>query len=167
MEQHTLWLPVVGYEGLYEVSEAGDVRRLAASSHRPANWVVSTHTVRGNYRQIHVADASGLRKQKMVHRLVAEAFLGPALGREVRHLDGDPTNNRLSNLRWGTHSENEFDKVAHGNHKEARKTHCPRNHPYSGANLRLDYRGYRICRACERIRARLNKLRLTTSHTTN
>lgn len=53
-----------------------------------------------------------------VHQVVADAFLGPRPGKhEVRHLDGDPTNNRPSNLLYGTHAENEADKKVHGTHK--------------------------------------------------
>ena len=51
-----------------------------------------------------------------VHRLVLEAFVGPCPeGLEACHSpDRDRTNNRLSNLRWGTREDNEADKVAHG-----------------------------------------------------
>lgn len=55
------------------------------------------------------------RFNKMVHRLVLETFVGPCPpGMECRHLDGDKQNNRLDNLCWGTHQENEKDKVRHG-----------------------------------------------------
>jgi hypothetical protein len=50
-----------------------------------------------------------------VHTLVLLAFIGPRpKGLECRHLNGDPTDNRLVNLRWGTRSENEADKARHG-----------------------------------------------------
>ena len=51
-----------------------------------------------------------------VHRLVALAFLGPAPFDDavVAHWDGDPTNNRVENLRWATRVENEADKARHG-----------------------------------------------------
>lgn len=50
-----------------------------------------------------------------VHRLVCEAFNGPApAGAECRHLDGDKKNNTPANLKWGTHGENHADKIAHG-----------------------------------------------------
>lgn len=56
------------------------------------------------------------RKTRRVHSLVALAFLGevPEGCTLVRHLDGDNTNNNLSNLKWGTLSENMYDRVAHG-----------------------------------------------------
>lgn len=52
----------------------------------------------------------------LVHRIVATVFHGQAPFREaeVRHLDGDPTNNDPSNLAWGTHSENMQDMIGHG-----------------------------------------------------
>jgi len=52
---------------------------------------------------------------RRVHRLVLEAFVGPCPPRsEGLHRDGNNGNNKLSNLRWGTRSENEMDKVLHG-----------------------------------------------------
>ena len=52
---------------------------------------------------------------KYVHRLMLETFVGPCPpGMECRHLNGDPTDNRLCNLVWGTHSENIKDMYRHG-----------------------------------------------------
>src|SRR4051794_38431819 len=52
---------------------------------------------------------------RFIHRLVLEAFVGPCPdGLECRHLDGDPGNNLLSNLKWGTRLENFQDSVKHG-----------------------------------------------------
>jgi hypothetical protein len=59
-----------------------------------------------------------------VHKLICEAFLGPKPdGLITRHLDGDPTNNKLSNLAYGTHKENEEDKRKHGNTMLGEKHH--------------------------------------------
>lgn len=64
----------------------------------------------------HVALSDGERKKSYpVHTLVLLAWIGPRPeGMECRHLDGNPGNNRLSNLQWGTHLENEMDKRRHG-----------------------------------------------------
>ena len=52
---------------------------------------------------------------RMVHRLVLEAFAGPCPeGMECLHGDGNPANNRLDNLRWGTKKENQADSARHG-----------------------------------------------------
>ena len=53
--------------------------------------------------------------REYVHRMVCEAFHGPApTGAQVRHLDGDNRNNKPENLAWGTIKENYADKVRHG-----------------------------------------------------
>lgn len=58
----------------------------------------------------------GNHKQVFIHRLVAIAFNGPQPSDKplVRHLNDDRTDNRASNLCWGTHSENMRDMVNHG-----------------------------------------------------
>ncbi|GAC81679.1 HNH endonuclease [Gordonia malaquae] len=87
-----------------------------------------------------------------VHRLVMETFVGPCpSGMEVRHLNGEPADNRLENLAYGTRSENVLDSVAHGTYRNANsaKTHCPRGHEYVDSNVYIDPRGSRRCRACK------------------
>ena len=93
----------------------------------------------------------GRQARRTVHSLVAEAFLGPRPGEgvEVRHLNGDMTDNRLENLTYGTRSDNRNDTVVHGRHPMARKTHCTKGHPLSGENLRFDSSGHRVCRTCK------------------
>jgi len=85
-----------------------------------------------------------------VHRLVAAAFLGPCpTGMEVRHLDGDPTNNDVANLRYGTGSENCQDITRHGRNYWLNKRSCPQGHPYSAHNTYHEpANGYRRCRTC-------------------
>lgn len=56
----------------------------------------------------------GGRRQEYLHRLILLAFVGkPDPGQETRHLDGNPANNRLDNLAWGTKQENAADRVRH------------------------------------------------------
>ena len=63
--------------------------------------------------------------QKLVHQLVLDAFVGPRPdGMECRHLNGNPQDNRLDNLKWGTHSENQKDAVLHGTHVNNRGSRC-------------------------------------------
>lgn len=85
-----------------------------------------------------------------------EAFVGPRPeGLEVRHLDGDPSNNVLSNLTYGTRSDQRMDDVRNGVHPTASKTHCPQGHPYSGDNLYVQKTdGARRCKICMRERQR-------------
>ena len=56
----------------------------------------------------------GRNTKVSIHRVVAEVFLVRSPGAQVRHLDGDPHNNAVSNLRWGTARENAADRDAHG-----------------------------------------------------
>lgn len=111
------WLPVAGYEGLYEVSDLGRVRsvaRMAVGVNRRVPERILTSSWRGRY--LAVSMHSGLRqKNNSVHLLVLAAFVGPRPeDQEGRHLDGDRSNNRLPNLAWGTKLENEADKDRHG-----------------------------------------------------
>jgi hypothetical protein len=71
----------------------------------------------------HLSVVLGRRNTRMVHTLVLEAFVGPRPpGKEACHGNGQPGDNRLSNLRWGTRSENIADAVRHGTwHSEKRK----------------------------------------------
>lgn len=67
------------------------------------------------YMVIVLVDSARVRRTRLVHRLVLEAFVGPCPdGMECRHLDGNAKNNHLSNLAWGTPAENCDDKRKHG-----------------------------------------------------
>lgn len=69
----------------------------------------------GKYPSVGIRRTDGRTRTHYVHRLVLEAFYGPpGAGQEARHLDGDPTNNTLANLAWGTRHENHADKRVHG-----------------------------------------------------
>lgn len=108
------WRAVPGFEGIYEVSDHGRVRnreRLLRPSRQQ----------RG-----HMLVALGTTAQRYVHRLVLEAFVGPAKGMECRHLNGNPADNRLVNLTWGTRLENMADRTRLGEHNAPRGTRNPR-----------------------------------------
>ena len=119
-----IWKAVVGYENFYEVSDGGRVRSL---DHYVSHWRGGQRLVRGTLRYtpslgaypgVHLSK-NGHTKMHTVHRLVAEAFLGPCPeGLEVAHNDGVPTNSRLENLRYATRSDNNKDKVRHGTHRK-------------------------------------------------
>ena len=102
------WKAVPGYEGLYEVSDQGRVRSFARYK--------SGRILRpGRMPQGHMSVALGRGNSQCVHKLVLLTFVGPAPDRhECCHNNGDPSDNRLENLRWGTRSENIRDAVRHG-----------------------------------------------------
>jgi hypothetical protein len=143
------WRPVVGYEGRYEVSDTGIVRSFLG---RNVIYLVPIKMHRGHLTVS--LCKNGKMAPQFIHRLVLEAFVGPCPpGMMCRHLNGDPSDNDLENLRWGTASENGLDTVLHGKHHQKLKTHCPQGHEYAGDNLRV-HGTRRVCRACQIARAR-------------
>ena len=147
------WKPIPGYEGLYEVSDQGQVRSLRGWRNLPVPYVLTQHVTAKGYRKVGLCKA-GKPRVWFVHMLVLLAFSGPRNdGLQTRHMDGNPANNTLSNLRYGTAKQNIQDQLVHGTHSTASNTHCPSNHPYSGENLYVSPRGERRCRTCARDQA--------------
>lgn len=120
-----IWKPVVGYEGLYEVSDQGRVRSLPRVVENKGRWKRCKSRVHGRMldptqddsgRLSVMLSRDGKARRYKVHRIVLNTFVGPRPpGMECRHFpDRDQKNNRLTNLSWGTHIENELDKVVHG-----------------------------------------------------
>lgn len=108
-----LWRPVVGWEGLYEVSSLGRVKCLPRKWVPQARIVKVVHSV-GKYPQVGLCSPQG-NLTRMVHQLVAEAFIGPCPdGQEVCHCDGNRANNAVGNLRYDTSANNHADKRLHG-----------------------------------------------------
>ena len=116
-----LWLPVFGYEGLYEVSDYGRVKSLARvvpharwGEQRIFERLLKPGRDKDGYLQVGLYK-EGQKKKCQVHRLVLEAFVEPCPeGEECRHLNGVRDDNRLENLAWGTPKENKADQVLHG-----------------------------------------------------
>lgn len=95
------WKDIDGYEGIYQVSENGDVRsfrrqRIKRLSKRDSN----------GYKYVTLYK-DGEMDQRSIHRLVAKAFIpNPYNMAEVNHINGDKSYNRVCNLEWCTRSEN-------------------------------------------------------------
>lgn len=141
------WLPIPNYLSVYEVSSVGRIR----SNPRPKTrgGILAMPIGKRGYRAVSLC-LRGKQTTHEVHRLVALAFHGArGSGIETRHLDGDELNNCLSNLAYGSSSDNQFDTVRHGTHRNSRKTNCPQGHEYTPENTRM-YRGARHCRKCQR-----------------
>ena len=146
----TTWAPVLGYENLYQVSDSGEIQTRG----RRGEWSPkAVHSDRNGYKRTTLSK-DGKKRNHLVHHLVLEAHIGPKpSGMECRHLNGDPGDNRLENLQWGTSSENSLDVVRHGNHVGVRKTHCKNGHEFTAENTMPNGTG-RGCRTCNRERAR-------------
>jgi HNH endonuclease/NUMOD4 motif len=99
------WLPVIGYEGTYEVSDGGGVRRIARGrGSRPGQNRKLVN--RDGYPEVTLSINNKAALYK-VHRLVAAAFIGaPPEGHEVNHINGIKHDNRSANLEWVTRREN-------------------------------------------------------------
>lgn len=100
-----VWLPVVGYAGLYEASSLGQVRSLYRAGTR--GRVLRQHVSKSTGYLYVVLYRDARRSQQNVHTLVAGAFLGPRPeGRETRHGPGGRLENAITNLGYGTQSQN-------------------------------------------------------------
>ncbi len=122
------WRPVVGFKGFYEVSNMGGVRsvdRVIRCGSVRADGTKDARLFLGRpIRQSTLPKCGhkkvglwkrGVEKTCRVHRLVMAAFVGPCpKNKEVAHEDGDPANNRLKNLSYKTHTENQRDMRRHG-----------------------------------------------------
>lgn len=122
------WRDIPGYDGVYQASSLGRIR-----SNKSGSWRVLKQALQGycksKYRAVELFE-KGLGKNRRVHQLVLEAFVGPRPGDgyQACHNDGDRENNALENLRWDTARGNYLDKRKHGTavvgskHKLARLT---------------------------------------------
>jgi hypothetical protein len=112
MKDIELWKPAFGYDGVYEVSDMGRVRRVLKGQG-------ATVGIKNQKTQKHNMKVSmcrnGVCKWHYVHHVVLNSFAGerPA-GTECCHNDGNFRNNKLSNLRWDTRRSNVLDAIRHG-----------------------------------------------------
>lgn len=132
------WLPVPGFGGWYDVSDHGRVR----------SWIVHARDCKGRFtrrcRAIHprilrvsigssgyaclALFVGGHCRALRIHRLVLCAFVGPRpQGACTRHLDGNPANNYLGNLCYGTPKENVADTIRHGRYRAQRGVEKPQH----------------------------------------
>lgn len=107
-----VWMPVVGWETHYAVSNLGRVMRTSPGKRtRPGKILVTTPNSCG-YPYVEIG-----RKGYKVHALVAAAFIGPRpSGMQINHKDGNKQNNRLENIEYCTQSENIRHSYRHGMH---------------------------------------------------
>ena len=115
-----IWKPCVGFEGLYEVSNLGNVRSLNYRNRIGFVHNLFLSASKQGYLTVHFKN-----REYKVHRLVATAFIpNPENKRCVNHLDGNKQNNNVTNLEWCTHSENtrhKFDVLGYTFSPESRK----------------------------------------------
>ena len=110
------WKNIPGYDGIYQVSDQGDIRSIdrmvlmrmkgvQCQSFRPGHTIVPTKTKCGYHSVVLYRDGKGVHH--LVHRLVATAFVPNPQGKlQVNHKDENKRNNVASNLEWCTPQEN-------------------------------------------------------------
>jgi len=127
------WKDIQGYEGIYQISDKGNVKSL------PREWVWGNGAVRrrgelilkpglnsAGYLSINMV-TNGTSKNVVVHRLVAKAFIpNPEVKAEVNHINGDKTDNRVENLEWCSREENQQHAYDTNLHKRTRAV-CAEN----------------------------------------
>lgn len=129
---HEEWRDVKGYEGLYQVSNKGNVKSIPHLI--KANISGGTRITKGKekkarkgwhgYKTISLCKEGEL-KTCLLHRLVAEAFVdNPNNLPAVNHIDGDKDNNSCSNLEWCTNADNSRHAVESGLITTAKKVRC-------------------------------------------
>lgn len=100
-----------GYDGLYRVSDGGDVQSCHVRGGRGRRgdwWSLSQPKDSNGYALVYLWDKSKGRIRRLVHQVVAEAFLGakPSNWSATNHKDGNKSNNTPGNLEWTTRAEN-------------------------------------------------------------
>ena len=118
------WKPIKGYEGIYEVSDEGEVRSLDrplktsilhVSERIVKGKILKQNAKQNGYKTVDLC-IENKPKTTLVHRLVADAFMPiPDNLRFVNHKDSNRANNAASNLEWVTSSENRLHGMRSGN----------------------------------------------------
>lgn len=152
------WLPVLGHEGSYEVSDHGRVRSVDRTvtdknglrTRRFRGRMLKLRSDRKGYLRIQPGHRQG---DLPVHVLVLFAFVGPRPpDMECCHNNGNQRDNRLENLRWDTRSSNMRDCIKHGTNPHSNRVRCPLKHLLAAPNLVIAMiaEGHRKCLACNR-----------------
>ena len=102
------WRDVVGYEGYYQVSNTGRVKRVKTTTSTKAGHILSPDIAHNRYLRVTLCKSNKPKKHP-VHRLVLAAFIGPPPSpiHQCNHANGNRADNRLENLSWVTPSENQ------------------------------------------------------------
>ncbi|WP_405101481.1 NUMOD4 domain-containing protein [Oceanobacillus sp. FSL H7-0719] len=109
MNKGKIWKDIKGYEGLYQVSKWGRVKSLKRKNLAGTYMKERMFDVYPNNQGYYMVKLSkeGKGRDVSVHRLVAETFIpNPDNKPQVNHIDGNPMNNKVTNLEWVTPQEN-------------------------------------------------------------
>lgn len=106
-----IWKDIPGYEGIYQVSNLGQIKSLKRLDRRGHKWrekiLSPAKTPNGYYQVILARDRTNTKRY--VHHIVTDVFLGPCpAGKERNHKNGDKSDNSIGNLEYCTSSENHY-----------------------------------------------------------
>lgn len=136
-ETEEIWKPIPGYEGLYEVSTKGRVKKLErvtvrknGRKYHKKERILKSWTNYKGYLCVNIYSNEGKQKYATIHRLVAKAFIpNPDNKPQVNHKDEVKTNNCVENLDWMTAKENNnygtrIERITKAIDKDTRKAIC-------------------------------------------
>lgn len=117
-----IWKDIPNYEGLYQVSNLGNVRRIKkwcgnknTKIYKEDNTIIKKHITNKPKYYFVVLSKNSIRKNVRIHRLVAQAFIpNPNNLPQVNHKDGNKLNNCVNNLEWCTNSYNISHAIKNG-----------------------------------------------------
>ena len=115
-----MWKDIPGFEGFYQANELGYIRSLPRAT--TSGGLLPPHPDPRGRLYVHLSK-EGKASVLQVSAVVALTFLGPRLGRVVRHLDDDKSNNKVGNLAYGTTQDNADDAVRNGRTLRGEKHH--------------------------------------------
>ena len=154
MNTEEIWLPVVGYESYYEISNRGNVRsfeRTITYETKAKSGIFVDRVIKPKNRKICINTCgyyhtsfkvNKINKVVRIHRLVAEAFIpNPENKPEVNHKDGIKTNCTVSNLEWATPTENNQHALDTGLRRSAAFGKFGIDNPKSKDIIQLDKAG--------------------------
>lgn len=110
--EEEIWKDIEGYEGIYQVSSLGKIKsfrnnRYSVFKEKGKYKILKGTKSKNGYRLVTLINKFGNANYRLVHRLVAQAFIpNPLNKRDVDHINTIRSDNRASNLRWATRREN-------------------------------------------------------------
>ncbi|MGP5931496.1 NUMOD4 domain-containing protein [Corynebacterium glyciniphilum] len=144
---------------IYEASSLGRIRSIDRVATLPNGFkrkykgkILQPSRSKTGHLSVRLSHA-GEGGTKKVHSIVIESFDRLRMpGEVVRHLNDDPTDNRIENLAFGSQKDNALDCIRNGGNFNKSKTECKYGHAFIPENLVIERGGNRHCKACSRAR---------------